>query len=329
MDFKHQYAAHCESGVVASLLQHHGVEVSEAMTFGLASALAFAYLPFIRISGLPLIAYRMAPKAILKGIQKPLNVRMHFETFRDPAAGMARLDELLAQGQPVGMQASVYWLPYFPPDMRFHFNAHNLIVYGKEGDEYLISDPVAEIPVRAASADLKKARFARGALAPRGLLYYPERVDPPRDLRPAIMAAIRRTTRVMLRTPLPIIGVRGMRMLARRIGALARSGNAEHTALFVGHVVRMQEEIGTGGGGFRFIYASFLQEAAQKLGNPALAEAAVETTAAGDHWREFALAAARMCKGRTPMDCSHLQRMFMEGAAREEQLFRRLGAVSA
>jgi hypothetical protein len=329
MDFKHRYAAHCESGVVSSLLRHHGVEVSEAMTFGLASALAFAYLPFIRISGLPLIAYRMAPKAILKGIQKPLNVRMHFETFREPAAGMARLDELLAQGQPVGMQASVYWLPYFPPDMRFHFNAHNLIVYGKEGDEYLISDPVAEMPVRAASADLKKARFARGALAPHGLLYYPERLDPPRDLRPAIMAAIRRTTRVMLRTPLPIIGIRGMRMLARRIGALARSGDSGHTALYVGHVVRMQEEIGTGGGGFRFIYAAFLQEAAQLLGEPALAEAAVETTAAGDHWREFALAAARMCKGRTPMDCSHLQQMFMEGAAREERLFRRLAAISA
>lgn len=329
VSFKHQHAAHCESGAVSGLLRHHGVDVSEAMAFGLSSALAFAYLPFIKISGQPLIAYRMPPKAILKGVRKQLGVRMRYETFRDQDAGMARLDELLAKGQPVGLQTSVFWLPYFPPDMRFHFNAHNLIVYGKEGDEYLISDPVAETPMRCPAADLKKARFARGALAPKGLLYYPVEVKAPDDLRPAVTTAVRRAARVMLYTPLPFIGIRGFRMLARRIRAVERKGDAEQTALFVGHVVRMQEEIGTGGGGFRFIYASFLQEAGQRLGNSALTEAANDMTAAGDHWREFALAAARMCKGRTPMDCARLEDLVLQGAAREEQVFRRLAKFSA
>ncbi len=324
MNFKHQHAAHCESGAVSSLLRHHGLDISESMTFGLASALAFAYLPFVKISGQPVIAYRMPPKAILKGVQKCLGVRMRYETFRDQAVGMARLDQLLAQGQPVGMQTSVYWLPYFPPDMRFHFNAHNLVVYGKEGDDYLVSDPVCETTMRCPAADLQKARFVRGMLAPRGLLYYPVHVDPPRDRRQAIMAAIRRTARVMLHTPLPLIGVRGMRLLGRHIGKLARASDTERALLFVGHVVRMQEEIGTGGGGFRFIYASFLQEAAQLLGERSLAEAAAEATAAGDHWREFALAAARMCKGRSAFDALQLQDLFLDGAAREEQLFRRL-----
>lgn len=328
VSFKHQHAAHCESGAVSSLLRHHGVDISEAMAFGLSSALAFAYLPFIKISGMPLIAYRMPPKAILKGLRKRLGVRMRYETFRDADIGMARLDELLARGQPVGLQTSVYWLPYFPPDMRFHFNAHNLIAYGKEGDEYLISDPVVETPVRAPAADLRKARFARGALAPHGLLYYPVRLQPPANLRPAVIAAIRRTARVMLYTPLPFIGIRGMRLLARRIGALAQHADGDQTRLFVGHVVRMQEEIGTGGGGFRFIYASFLQEAGQATGEQALADAAADMTAAGDHWREFALHAARMCKGRQPMDCGQLADMVREGARREEQLFQRLRKIS-
>ena len=35
---------------------------------------------------------------------------------------------------------------------------------------------------------------------------------------------------------------------------------------FLGNIVRMQEEIGTGGGGFRFMYAAFLQEAGDVLG---------------------------------------------------------------
>lgn len=299
------------------------------MAFGLASALAFAYLPFIKVAGLPLISYRMPPKAILKGVQAQLGVRLRCETFRDAARGMARLDELLGRGQPVGLQTSVYWLPYFPPDMRFHFNAHNLVVYEKQGDDYLISDPVFETPVRSAAADLQKARFARGLLAPHGLLYYPERIAPPRDLRRAVLGAIRRTTRIMLHAPLPFIGVRGIRLLARRIGKLAQSRDPDHAALFIGHHVRMQEEIGTGGGGFRFIYASFLQEAGERLGNAALPELAAEMTAVGDHWREFALAAARMCRGRTAMDFARLENLLLEAAAREEIFFRALAACKA
>ena len=109
----------------------YGVPISEAMAFGLSAALSFAYLPFIKLSGLPLIAYRQPPKSIIQGLAKVLGAEFRFETFRTPVAGQVRLDELLAQGHVVGLQTSVYWLPYFPPDMRFHFNAHNLLVYGR------------------------------------------------------------------------------------------------------------------------------------------------------------------------------------------------------
>ena len=67
------------------------------------------------------------------------------------------LDEGLARGLPIGCQTGAFWLPYFPPAFRFHFNMHNLVVIGREGDHYLISDPVFEQPVRCASADLLRA----------------------------------------------------------------------------------------------------------------------------------------------------------------------------
>jgi len=41
----------------------------------------------------------------------------------------------------------------------------------------------------------------------------------------------------------------------------------------------MQEEIGTGGAGFRFMYASFLQEAGEKIGAAELGEASARLTA--------------------------------------------------
>ena len=322
--FDHQHAAHCESGVIANLLRHHGVPMTESLAFGLSAALSFAYIPLLKMQGMPMVAYRMPPKSIIKGLLAPLAARFRFETFRTPAAGRARLDALLAQGQVVGLQTSVYWLPYFPEDMRFHFNAHNLLVYGKVGDDYLVSDPVFEEPMRCAAADLDRARFAKGLLAPKGLLYYPQAIGHKAVDAQAVKAAIRKNARMML-APVPIAGVRGMRLLARKLEKLP-PGDAHSTA-FVGHVVRMQEEIGTGGAGFRFIYAAFLQEAAELAQLPQLQAFSERLTSIGDGWRAFALAAARMVKGRDPLDPPKLAARLREQAAREEAFFRELQAA--
>ena len=325
--FTHVHASHCESGVMSALVRHSGLPMSEAMAFGLASTLSFAYLPFIRINGLPLIAYRMPPRFIIKGLHRGLGLGMRFEKFRSPERGMARLDELLDAGRLVGLQTSVFWLPYFPPDLRFHFNAHNLLVYGREGDDYLISDPVAETAVRCARKDLEKARFAKGVLAPKGLLFYATRTPPVPDLARLGKRALARTVRIMLHTPLPLIGVRGIRMLARRVEKLSLADGGESARMYAGNIVRMQEEIGTGGGGFRFLYAAFLQELAAATGYRALDGLAARLVEIGDRWREFALAAARMIRGRDALAPPALGARLHALAAEEKQFFRELDAA--
>ena len=325
MEFQHSQASHCESGVMSAMLRHHGLPLSEPMTFGLSSALSFAYLPIVRINGLPLVAYRMPPKFIIKGLQKPLAMKMRFETFRDPEAGERRLDQLLDEGRVVGLQTSVYWLPYMPEDLRFHFNAHNVLALARDGAEgYRLSDPVVEETVACPAADLRRARFAKGVLAPKGLLYYPVGAPREPDWQAALPRAIRKTTRIMLDSPLPIIGVRGIARLANAVAGLDTRGDAGRTRLFIGQVVRMQEEIGTGGGGFRFMYASFLQEAAERLGRPALAELADVLVDIGDEWREFALATARMIRARDPLDPPRLANRLRAIAGRERAFFRDL-----
>jgi hypothetical protein len=326
-DFVHQQSAHCESGVLSALLRTGGQPLSEAMVFGLASALAFAYIPVVRINGLPLISYRMPPRHIVRTLKKKLGLPLRFETFRSPAAGERRLDELLDAGVVVGAQTSVFFLPYFPVDMRFHFNAHNLLVYGKEGSEYLVSDPVFESAARSESVDLTRARFVRGVLAPKGLIYYFERPAPAIEYRDLIRPAIRSTCRMMLQPLLPFAGVKGMRLLARQVERLDRQSDARLARRYVGHIVRMQEEIGTGGAGFRFLYAAFLQEAARVLACEPLDVHARELTAIGDGWRDFAYDAARMSKGRSPFDAAHLGRQLRALAERERTLFRALQSM--
>ncbi|WP_317930865.1 BtrH N-terminal domain-containing protein [Halioxenophilus sp. WMMB6] len=324
--FQHRQAAHCETGVASALLSHNGLPLSEPMAFGLAAGLSFAYLPIVKLSGMPLIAYRMPPRAILKGLQQRLGVKLHFQTFSDPAKGMAELDKQLDQGRLVGLQTSVFWLPYFPETMRFHFNAHNLLVYGRDGDDYLISDPVFEEGVRCDRQALQKARFAKGALAAKGMLYYPTQVPQQFDLATTARAAIRKNYRIMMNAPLPMIGVKGIRYLGKKIVQLSGDSkkSERYLPLYLSHIVRMQEEIGTGGAGFRFIYAAFLREVGQALANDRLKEAAAIMTEAGDDWRKFALLSSKMCKGRSPMDSKLLQATLNGCADQEAQAWRLL-----
>jgi hypothetical protein len=303
--FQHRQSAHCESGVAAAMLSHHGVPMSEPMAFGLAAALTFAYIPIVKMAGMPLIAYRMPPGAIIKAMQKRLGVRMVRQKFRDPRAGMAALDAQLDQGRIVGLQTCIYWLPYVPDPFRFHFNAHNLIVYGREGDDYLISDPIFETTTRCPRDALMKARFARGAMAAKGLMYYPENTVARIDYARVIPAAVLANFRIMRKAPLPIVGIRGIRYLAGKVLALKSKREAD-IGLYLTHIVRMQEEIGTGGAGFRFIYASFLQEAAKQLNDPVMAEASKKMTDAGDEWRRFALHATKMTRNREPLNLESL-----------------------
>jgi hypothetical protein len=324
-DFRHRHAGHCESGVTSSLLTHYGLPLSEPMALGLSASLTFAHIPLLKIGGFPLTAYRMLPGSVYKGLKGGLGLRMHLQRFRDPVEAERELDRHLSEGRPVGLQTSVFWLPYFPPEMRFHFNAHNIVVYGKEGDEYLVSDPVFDQPQRCSAADLRKARYANGAFAPKGLLYYPTSFDKNYALEPAMRKSLRKTVHMMLHTPVPIVGLKAMRWLASKIEKLPNTNpDARYQRLYVGNIVRMQEEIGTGGGGFRFMYAAFLQEAGKALDNSILLDAVPMTTASGDAWRKFALMGAHFARQKENVDVGALAAQLRQCAVQEEAVYRQL-----
>lgn len=323
-DFKHTHHAHCESGVMSSMLRYYGLDISEPMIFGLSNVLNFVYIPFVKIGGMPLVSYRSVPKAIIKNIQKNLKIQMNLETFSSKQKGEERLDELLKQGKIVGAQSSVYWLDYFPPEIRFHFNAHNLLIYGKEGEEYLISDPVFDKSVRCSKESLSKARFAKGMMAPKGLLYYPVSIPKEIDLKPIIRKNLKKISKYMLKTPMPIVGLRGMRFLAKSILKL-RAKPKKYAKLFLGNIVRMQEEIGTGGAGFRFMYASFLEEASELFDDDQiLKEASSLMLEVGDEWRNFALVIAKAIKSKQDIDYKKIAQMLMNISKNEAKVYKKL-----
>ena len=326
LDFAHQQSAHCESGVTSNLLLHNGLKVSEALAFGIGTGLFFGYLPFIKVNKLPLTTYRCELGGILKRAAKRLGCRIRWQKFKDPDKAMDALDQRLNEGIPVGCRTGAYWLPYFPPAFRFHFNMHNLVVYGKNGTDYMISDPVFPDPVRCSREDLIKARFSKGPLAPKGTMYIMENVPEEADFAKAVRKGIIDVCRRMLYTPGPVIGVSGIRFLANQMEKWPKKLGKRRATHYVGQLIRMQEEIGTGGGGFRFMYAAFLQEASRILGKPRLLDISKSMTDTGDLWRKFAVVGARICKGRAAEQDTYIEMadILRACADKEKQIYKDL-----
>jgi hypothetical protein len=302
LDFEHRQSAHCESGVTSSLLRKlSGNKITEPLAFGIGAGLFFCYIPLIKINNGPAIAFRTFPGLIFKRTCNALGIpviRKKFGSKKEKAE--AFLNEVLNSGRPAGCQVGVYYLSYFPREYRFHFNAHNLIVFGKEDDNYLISDPVMETATQLTSYELERVRFAKGALAPKGQIYYPETDVTITDeqIRKAIIKGIKNNVNQMLRIPGNFAGVKGIKYTGKKIRNWRDKLGQQKAGSYLAQLVRMQEEIGTGGGGFRYIYAAFLQEAYAYVQKDELLEISKNFTQAGDLWRDAAVQASGIYKGR-------------------------------
>ena len=274
--------------------------MTEPLVFGIGSGLFYLHIPFLTINNGPAITYRSMPGWIFSRACKALGVKVTRKKFSSEQQSMDFLNQKIKEGVPVGCQVGVFNLPYFPPEYRFHFNAHNLIVYGKEQDNYMVSDPVMETVTTLSEEDLLRVRFAKGPLAPKGHIYFPENVQPVSEevLKKGIIKGIKRTTNHMLYVPGRIGGVTGINYTAKQIRKWRDQLGARKAGLYLGQIVRMQEEIGTGGGGFRFLFAAFLEEASVILKNDQLLEVSEEFTKAGDLWRASAVNMGRIYKGR-------------------------------
>ncbi len=324
-NFIHHQSAHCENGVASNLLKHHGINISEPMIFGIGSGLFFFYFPLLRVNHAPAISYRPMPGFIFNKAAKRLGVKVKRIKFSSPEKAQKALEENLNNNIPTGLQVGVYNLTYFPDEYRFHFNAHNLVVYGKTEDKFLISDPVMETVTTLTEKELEKVRFAKGALAPKGHMYYPTFIPKDMDWEKAIKKGIKNTCNDML-APVPIVGVKAIRVVANQIKKWPVKKGVKVANHYLAQMVRMQEEIGTGGGGFRFIYGAFLQEASVILKNDELKSLSTEITNIGDMWRDFAINASRVFKNRSNQTdvYNSLSDELMKIADLEEAFFKKL-----
>lgn len=320
--FEHKMAAHCESGTVTALLNHSGLEITEPMVFGISSGIFFGYFESSNFP-FPMFIVRNKPGSIRKNISKRLGVKFYTKNFKKQQQGIDELNRLIDEGHPVATQVDFYYMKFLPEYVRTHMNVHFVNIVGRNDKNYLVSDSyhrtVAELDIET----LNKARFVGGYMAPKGFLYYPTYIPEDIDCKRAIIKGIKKASFNMIRLPVPFIGVKGIRKFARKVTTwpeLAR--DIDHLSHEIMKINVLLEDQGTGGAGFRFLYATFLQKAAQQLKIDDLDSMSKKMMAIGDDWRNISYFAAKIGKNRDLgqerlMELSQM----IHGMADQEQAF--------
>ena len=327
--FVHHHGAHYETAVTSALFRYQGVDISEPMIFGIGSGIFFGHLPFMKLSHLPITAFRSKPGSVFRKAAKRLGGDFVIKTYRDPQKGMDELRQVLKTGQIVGLATNLYWLPYMSERHRHNFSGHNIIVLRETEGGFRISDPTIGYPVDCPADGLERARFVPGPLNPRGHMYYTKSINPHPDMRTACIKGMKDSCNAMLKIPLPIFGVWGIRFLAKKVVKSPDKLGFQEACRHLAGTVRWVEETGTGGAGFRYMYAVFFQEAAGLFGSAELADLAEEMTAIGDTWREFSVTAARIIKQRDKAEETFAKAggLMLKCADREEVFFKNLQKV--
>lgn len=326
IDFEHKMAAHCESGTVTALLNHGGLEITEPMLFGIASGIFFGYFESSNFP-FPMFIVRNKPGSMRKNISKRLGVKFYTKEFRNQQKGIDELNKLLAEGRPVATQVDFYYMDFLPEFMRAHINVHFVNIVGKNENSYLVSDSYHRTKADLSIATLNKARFVGGHMAPKGFLFYPSHIPDNIDFDKAIIKGIKKAAFDMTKLPVPFIGIKGMRKFAKKVVSwpdLAR--DIDHLSHEIMKINVFLEDQGTGGAGFRFLYATFLQQAAQKLNDVQLEGMSKKMMAIGDDWRNISYFAAKIGKTRDlgKDRLNELSQMIYHMADQEQDFFSEL-----
>ena len=328
--YNHKMAAHCESGTITSLLNNRGLDITEALVFGISSGIFFGYFHKMKSFTFPTFIVRNKPGQMRTNLSKRLGIKFHTEKFRRPDEGQTVLDQLLEKNIPVAVQVDFFYMDYIPSWERVHINVHFIVIVGKKGSKYIVSDSYFPQLVELESESLRKARFAGGSMSPKGFLFYPEFIPDKIDYQKAIIKGIKKSCFNMLKIPLPFLGVNGIRLFSRKIIEWpSRSRDIEHLSHEIMKINILLEDQGTGGAGFRFLFATFLQQAADILKKPELNSLSKEMMIIGDGWREISLLAARYGKNRD-LEINRLEELgnkLSDRASAEEVFFKKLNVL--
>lgn len=279
--FKSLDGYHCWTNALAKVFDYYGHPVSEEMLLGIGCGMGFIYWEQKGLD--PFIGGRDNVKTFVQDLCSRTGVNVKEIVTSSSARAEKTLLSALSSDTPVVLRVDMAFLPYFDfGGEEYHFGHHAVVACGYENDRVLISD------MDNKASGLKKGFLAEMTLEElrqaRGSTFKP---FPPKNtwfefdfssFTPLAAAVVREaiaiTARNMLEPPIGNLGIKGIRKTATSILKWPERFQKEQLLRSLFSLYIMIEIGGSGGGAFRYMYARFLREAFNVLGDDSLARTA-------------------------------------------------------
>ena len=255
----HRTGVHCGSSAIRDLLEFHGLEMTEAFCFGLGAGLGITYVE-IPDSATPFIVH-VRSMGFEEKVFDTLGVPFEWSSYPDKGAATNDLHRALRDGVPALLLTDIYHLPYF--GSKTHFPGHAIVAWqlDEARDEVLVSDTERPGLIPVPATNLADARFSTSPpFIHHGSLFAPQSLKMEVSAERVGNAIIDNARALANGGPYS-----GLAALDTWIAALPQWQANDNWRWLLRFAYQVIEKRGTGGGGFRTMYAEFLLEAGEML----------------------------------------------------------------
>jgi hypothetical protein len=283
--FRHLAGVSCGPTSVRDTLACQGLELSEAMVFGIGAGLGFYYLPSTTGLSRTFFGRNIGMENTFCEV---MGLRWVEESESDADAAWERVRAILDRGRPVIVSCDIRHLPHYTSSTSF--NGHRMVLAGYDLDRKIAfaadtdRPGIQEVPLDA----LKTSRASEGPpTGYTGNAWFEIAGEPTRDLSEAVVIAARLNGQQMLEDP---SGFGGLEAMAGFAEHLARWPSLRDFKLCAREGYNAVEKRGTGGGFFRALYAEFLDRADELAPGKGFKRLAHQSRQLAWEWSELATA---------------------------------------
>lgn len=255
-NFKPFDGQHCETTATGTILKQLNIDLTEPMLFGLGEGLGFIFWN-MKTMDCPFLGGRVKQDVLTENIARNLNLELTVKETSSQQKAWNNVQELIDNGQIVGLKLDCYYLEYFSKP--FHFAGHYAAIYGYDNNNaFLVDTKQQGGKVKTSLKSLALARAEKGPMSSRNLYYVIRKTDKKSDLNDAIVTAIKNNAKEYLNPPITNIGYKGIFKTSSEI--IKWFKQSKHIETEFKTTAMLMEKGGTGGALFRNLYRDFLNE---------------------------------------------------------------------
>lgn len=134
-DFNQFGGKHCQTTALKSVLDYHGLYLSEEMLLGLGGGVGFIYW-YMKLMPSPFIGTRYGKvEEFLLNICKRIGAEATLFQTTSVKKGYQELKKILREDEPVYVFVDMPYLPYLALPEMAHFGGHAVVVFGLDEQE--------------------------------------------------------------------------------------------------------------------------------------------------------------------------------------------------